>query len=292
MATKTDSTAVAEIKKTDNVVAALEGAKPSYLMAMENDGPLGTADNFDSNDVVIPRIKLLQATSKECEAFETAKAGRFWHTGMDENLGDTLDFVVCSRNKRYLLVAPMEDGQGVLARADSFTTWDRVGSWEVKFKDRPLVKWTISDVDVVKSGLDKWGTQDPENVNSPPAATLFYDYLVLLPNHLDLGPAVLSLTRSQIKNAKKGLNDKIQLHQNSGRPMQAVGFRAKPVKDRNDANQEYYNLQFTGNGFASEALYEKALELKGMLSNYRLQDEESAAEAERTSAPSAESKDF
>lgn len=255
--------------------------KPTYLQKMEDNGPIQTGDNFDNSDVSIPRIKLLQATSKECETFDEAKPGIFWHTGLDKPLGSELSFVVCSRNKKYLLVAPLEDGQGILARADDFKTWDRIGKWSVKFKDsKKLEEWSIDDKDVAASGLDQWGTSRAENPDSPPAATLFYDYLILLPDHLDLGPAVLSIARSGISRAKKGLNDKIKIHLDNGRPMQAVQFKAKAVDDTNTSNQNYKNYQFVGDGFVAEELYEQAVQYANSLVNFKVQGEEEAAAEE------------
>ena len=250
-------------------VAAVSGV-PAYLQNYEYQ----SSDNFDASDVVLPRIKLLQGTSKELETFNDAKAGMFWHTGVDEPLGDSFVFLVADRRKKYLLTAPIEDGQGVLARADDAKTWDRTGSWSVKSKKvkKPL-KWDITTLSVEESGLANWGTFDPEDPESPPAATLFYDYLVFLPDRLDLGPSVVSLARSQIKKAKRGLNDKIQLHANNRRPMQAVLFAANSVDDSADG-QSFKNWQFRGAGFnMDEALFNMAKEHVGALANYKIKDE-------------------
>lgn len=253
---------------------------PAYL---RNYGNVANDDNFDSSDVVLPRIKLLQGISGEVETFDDAKAGRFWHTGLDMNLGESFRFVVADRRKKYLLSAPIEDGQGVLARADDAKTWDRTGSWQVKLKGvKQPVTWEIKDLSVAKSGLTEWGTYNPDDEDSPPAATLFYDYLVLLPDYPDLGPAVLSLARSQIKTAKKGLNDKIQLHKTNGRPMQAVMFEAKSREDVSDG-QSFKNYTFSGAGFVQdEALFKMALELQGALANAKIADEADTGAAEKT----------
>jgi len=287
--------------ETPSTSVAVLDEKPSYLAALEAKGPAQTRDNFDHSDIVVPRIKLLQALSAEVEAFDNAKSGNFWHTGFDMSLGDAVDFVVCSRRKKYLLVAPMEDGQGILARSEDFISWDRTGEWKVKIKGvREPVVWKIGHENVIKSGLDQWGTFNPDDEGSPPAATMFYEYLVLLPNHLDLGPAVLSITRSAIRKARKGLNDKIKLHAGAGRPMQSLVFRMTPVDDKNPDGQGYKNFQFTANGFASEDLYKQALELETALQDYKVADEENLA-AEEASAASGggnstkggkESKDF
>lgn len=256
--------------KTDVAVMEDAGQLPAYLQGYSDN----SSDNFDSTDVVIPRIKLLQGLSEEVEQYDHAKSGHFWHTGLDMDLGQEIRFVVADRRKKYMLVAPIQDGQGILARSDDAKTWDRTGEWQVKIKgQKSPVTWTISDTDVLKSGLTGWGTQIPGDDDSPPAATLFYDYLVFLPDYPEIGPAVISLARSQIKKAKKGLNDKIQLHKTNGRPMQALVFSAKSVEEVADG-QTFKNWSFTGAGFVQdEAFFKVALEHAGSLANVRVQDE-------------------
>lgn len=284
---------VTKRKETETTDVATTDDMPKYLRDVQGQG-LRNDDNFDSSDVVVPRVKLLQALSDEVEAFDHAKAGNFWHTGFDTDLGPEIDFVVCARKKKYMLVAPLEDGQGILARADDGTTWDSTGSWQVKMKGvKHPIEWTISDRNVSKSGLLAWGTSNPDDPNSPPAATLFYEYLVLLPEHLDLGPCVISLTRSQIRRAKKGLNDKIRLHESQGRPMQALVFRAVSFNDKNADGNDFKNWQFRGNGFTPEELYRRARELKDLLKDYRVADEEVAAAGDESSpSPGADETAF
>ena len=279
-------------KKTE--VAKTESDVPAYLQQMQ--GRVHDNSNFDQSDVIVPRIKLLQGLSKECEVFDDAKAGRFWDTGLDENQGEELRFVVASRKKKYLLVAPLEDGQGILARSEDFKYWDRTGEWEVKIKgERHPVTWVISDKEVVASGLDQWGTFNPNDENSPPAATLFYEYLVLRVddegNLLAKPPAVISLTRSQIRRAKKGLNDKIQLHGDMGRPMQSLVFKATATTDTNSEGQDFKNWMFTGDGFATEATFEQAQKFASSLQHYKVQDEADVV-SEESSGPKAESNQF
>jgi hypothetical protein len=253
-----------------NEIATKPETLPAYLSGL---GPTKTQDNFDSSDVVLPQIRLLQGVSSECTTFNDAKPGNFWHNGLDVDLGESIDFVVCSRKKKYLLQAPLDDGQGVLARADDFVTWDKMGSWQVKVDKKTTVEWCINDLNVEKSGLARWGTFDPSDENSPPAATLFYEYLVLLPAHLEYGPSIISLARSQIKQAKKGLNNKIALHGTMGRPMQSLVFKASSSIESNVSNQDFNSWNFTSNGFASKEVYETAREFGGSLQSYAVKDE-------------------
>ena len=282
-----------EAKTETQAMTTTDPTKPAYLVELEKAGPVQLRDNFDQSDVTLPRVKLLQGLSDECETFNEAKPGLFWHTGYDRVLGPQFEFVPISRRKRYLLVAPIGDGQGVLARSDDFITWNPPqGKFDVKIKgQRDPVTWVLAPT-VAESGLDKWGSYNPADPNSPPAATLFYEFLVLLPENLDLGPVVLSLTRSQIRKARKGLNDKIQLHGSKGRPMQALVFQAKAFKDSSPEG-EFFNLQFMSAGWAPPDLYKQAEELKDVLVNYRVQDDEKAAHGQDDGKErAAESKDF
>lgn len=261
--------------------ARVDEQLPAYLQdtAYVND------DNFDSSDVVIPRIKLIQGLSPEIETFDTAKIGNFWHTGLDMDLGPSFKFVIGDRRKKYLLSAPLADGQGILARADDAKTWDRTGEWQVKLKNvKKPVTWTIKNRNVQDSGVIDWGSSNPEDSDSQPAATLFYDYLVLLPDYPDLGPAVISLARSAIRKAKKGLNDKIDIHATRGRPFQALVFEASSVDDQSD-DGPYKNWLFRQAGFnMDESLFNLAMEHKGALGRVKLQDEGHTDDSERASS--------
>lgn len=235
-----------------------------------------TDDNFGSDDVVLPRIKLLSATSDEIQTFDEAQAGHFWHTGLDIDLGDNIEFTIIVRNKKVLLVAPMDDGQGVLARAEDAKTWDRIGDWEVLLdrKTKTKAKWEITDLNVAKSGLTNWGTSNPAVDESAPAATTFYDYVVVMPSRPDLGAAVISLSRTAIKQAKKGLNAKISLHGNNGRPMQALVFAAKVGTATNESGQDYFIWLFRQNGFVtSKEEYERYANLAVVMQDFSVADE-------------------
>ena len=243
------------------------------MLALQDQGAATLDDNFDGSDVVIPTIKLLQGTSDQCINFEAASAGMFWHTGMDIPLGQNIEFTICSRRKKFLLQAPMDDGQGVLARSEDAVTWDRTGEWTVQIDKKTKATWTIDDLNVEASGLTAWGTSDPDDEKSLPAATIFYDYLVLVKGHYDLGPAMISLARSAIKKAKKGLNDKINLHAQNGRPLQAVQFGASVATEQNDSGQEFFNWQFGNAGFSDEETYKHAVEVGGLLKSYVASEE-------------------
>ncbi len=242
---------------------------PSYLQGKSFDHQ---KDNFGMDDVAVPQVKLLQGTSEQITSFDEANVGHFWHTGADIDLGKELEFVICSRVRKYLLQAPLDDGQGILARAEDAKTWDRKGEWTVQVDKKTKATWKIDDLDVMKSGLTEWGTYDPEDENSPPAATLFYNYLVLLPQHMELGPVVISLARSAIKNAKRGLNDKIEFQKGNNRPMQSLKFIASAVDDTSPAGN-FNNWKFRMGGYVDEELFNQATSIGETMKLFQVKDE-------------------
>ena len=166
-------------------------------------GQTGTED-IRSDDVATPRLQLLQALSPELEDDDSLKAGEFYHSGAELGLGNEITVIPLAINKSYTLWRPRPEG-GILARSRDGVNWDRTGVWndiKLKGKNAP-VTWRIDHLNVAKSGLTEWGSSDPENRDSQPAATMAYNMAVLLPDNLELGPAVISMQRSQIRVAKK-----------------------------------------------------------------------------------------
>ena len=259
-------------KEVATVVAGAMATVPEYLKGIEV--PVDDS-NFDSSDIILPQIKLLQGVSDQIAEFDTAVIGDFWHTGLDESLSDSIDFVIINRRKKYLLLPPQGDNQGILARSDDNVTWDTMGKWDVQIDKRTTVTWTIEDLNVDRSGLGKWGSSFPGDPNSPPAATQFYEYMVLLKNRLEIGPCILSLARSQIATAKKGLNTKISMNLSMNRPLQCILYKATSRTVTNSSGQDYKNFVFIGGGFADEHLYNKAVELHKTMpfDNIEVQDE-------------------
>lgn len=245
----------------NEVTNVKERQLPSYLK--EYKGEVSGLKSMDSSDIVIPRIKLLQGTSQEVETYDNAKAGIYWHNMADEPIGSEFDFVVVADAKRYLLVAPINDSRGVLARCDDCVHWvPEQGEFQIKLKNiKNPVTWKLAPT-LEESGLHKWGTSNPDDEDSPPAATLFYQYLVVLPDFPHLSPVMLSLTRSQIKAAKRQLNSKIKMQTDAGVPMQALKFKATVVTETGEEG-DYYNYQFRSAGFVDEKTFNYASDLAG-----------------------------
>lgn len=205
--------------------------------------------NIDSSDRIIPRIKLIQAISPELQDFDTAKAGQFWHTIGQQNLGPTIKAIPIVIQKSYVLWAPRNDDRGILARAMDGVNWQPANAeFTVKPKGASTPITYNTKRTVSESRLDQFGTSIPGDPNSPPAASLTYNMMWFLLDYPELSPSIIINTRSSVK------------------PMQQLLSRidSKPVPhfcqiydigsvQQKGAEGPYFNFTYTGAGFADEA---------------------------------------
>jgi hypothetical protein len=225
-------------------VTTTQGGVPAHL-AQYAKGKIG---NVDSSDRIIPRIKLIQAISPEMTDFEgQAKAGQFWHSIAQENLGPTLKAVPIIIRKSYVLWAPRHDDRGILARAMDGIHWDPADA-EFRVKHKGAVNEVVYQTKktVAESRLDQFGTSIPGDPNSAPAASLTYNMMWYLIDHPELSPSIIINTRSSVK------------------PMQQLLSRidSKPVPHfcqvydigsvmQKGAEGPYFNFTYTGAGFTT-----------------------------------------
>jgi hypothetical protein len=241
----------------------------------------GRIGNIDSSDRIIPRIKLMQAISPELQDFPEAKAGQFWHTIAQQNIGPTLKAIPIVIRKSYVLWAPRNDDRGILARAMDGIHWDPADAeFRVKPKGSPTEVVYRTAKTVAESGLDQFGTSIPGDPNSAPAASLTYNMMWFLPDFPELSPSIIINTRSSIK------------------PMQQLLSRidSKPVPhycqlydigsvQQKGAEGPYFNFTYTGAGFADEAQAKMCSEMYeqfskgGWVANDEAEDEPATAGA-------------
>lgn len=225
---------------------------PAHLQKSRGRGK----ENIDQSDMIIPRVALMQSTHKEVEEGKT-KSGRFWHTVLEEDLGPQLDdLVIIHHSKRYTLWKPRHEGGGLLARASDGRRWDpafRGMEFEIqpdKMRPRHKVKWKIDKDGIVSrdEGLGAWGTSDPENVDSQPAATLSHVLVCVSLSRLDIGPFVVLLQRTSEK-VGKALLTKINLDS-----VDLFGqVYAMSAKSDSGPSGDYYQYAFTKNGHVMDA---------------------------------------
>lgn len=249
MATKPKANAVTTTK--DQLPAT---SVPDWMKA---DAQLGK-QNIRSEDAELPRVQLLQALSPQV-AEGDEKAGHFFHTLLEESLGDTLRAIIVYTDVQYILWRPRHEGGGILARADDGVHWNPANTeFEVQpSKDSPKKAiWATTDT-VASSGLDKFGSSVPGNDDSPPAAVKMYNYVVILPDFPEYGPMVLTLQKGSQSVGKK-LNGKLKMFPG---PVFGQTFEITNVK-ADTGKGTFYRPVFTRTGIVeNKAEYDSYKEL-------------------------------
>lgn len=207
-------------------------------------------ENIGAGDMEMPRIALMQGISPELQVYDGLAAGMFWHTLAERSLGTEVEVVPLHVSKRYVLWRPRKpiDDGGILARADDAVHWVPPNQeFEVKIdKKGTKVKWRTADT-VERSGLAAWGTYDPSDPKSPPAATLCYVIPVALPKFLDLSPVVLLLQRSAIKPVQRW-QGKMAMSQ---APIYGTRYLMRSVVQTGPGG-DFQNYMFVSNGFVND----------------------------------------
>ena len=232
-----------------DIIPASKSALPAHLQGKPKNVNWG---DIDPRQRMLPRIKLLQATSPECADYPgQAVAGQFWHTTLTESMGGELLGIPIMRRQTYNLWAPrvVGDDRGILARARDFTHWDPPdGVFEVRFPMNPKVYVWKTARTVRESGLDQFGSSRPDDPKSPPAATLTFEVLWFLP---DFNTLALTLnTRSGVKAARQ------LFAMVDAKPTNPFFQRYKICAVRNvgPTNETYYGYRYRGDGYTDPEL--------------------------------------
>lgn len=234
-----------EVTKAANTAVAAVGAVPDFMQQYAGQG----VEQVSQAETEIPRIKLIQAISPELETFNDLKAGDFFHSIAEISLGQELRIVPIFTDMRYILWRPRWEGGGILARADDGVHWNPPNAqFEVKpVKGSPqVVSWKTAPT-VAASGLTNWGSSNPSDPNSQPAATKMYNMLVAFPDNPDLGMAIVTLQRAGVKVARK-LMGKLKI---TRAPAYGQVFVMRSV---NEQGQEgpFKNYSFEADGFVTD----------------------------------------
>jgi len=245
-----------DIKKLNNAPAVRTAAPaPSTTSAnlpahMRDDVDMGK-ENIGQNDMEMPRLKLMQGLSKELTLYDELRPGHFLHTASEMMFDEPFKVVPVYMDRQFILWRPRGDGGGIIARAPDGVHWSPPsGEFEVKLDPKDggaKVKWKLMPT-VEQSGLANWGTMDPGNSNSPPAATLMYNFVMMFPDFPDLMPAVMTFQRSSIKIGRKFMT-KLKTVRT---PLFGSVFMLSSFDDHNAASQDYKNIQLTGAGIVTD----------------------------------------
>jgi hypothetical protein len=228
--------------KVDPKAMAATQPVPDFMAPYKGAGTEG----LGKSDLEIPRLKLLQALSPECTEFDSAKAGHFWHTLLDESLGKSLKIVAVYTDISYILWRPRHMGGGILARAADGVHWTpNNATFEVQPKqgNKQTAVWKTAPT-VQASGLAEWGSSLPDDPQSQPAATKMYNVAVIFPDlERELSPAVVTMQRSAITVARKFMG-KIKI---SNLPSFGQYYMMESVEQHGQLGT-FFNFKFTKAG--------------------------------------------
>lgn len=217
---------------------------------MRSDAGMGT-DAISREDVETPRLKLMQGLSPELQEYNDLKAGHFFHPSSEMIFDEPFRAVVIYMERQYILWRPREDGGGILARAADGVHWSpSQGEFKVKLDRKDgghEVTWRLAPT-VQQSGLANWGTMNPGDNNSPPAATLMFNYLLAFPDYPDLMPAILTFQRTGIRAGRK-FNTKLKTVRT---PIFGSVYEFSSFVDKNSIGQEFYNINVKGAGLVED----------------------------------------
>lgn len=236
------------IRKPASAVAdPLSASLPAF---MRDDVNMGK-ENIQQADLEMPRLKLIQGLSPELQEYNGLRPGNFFHTAAERIFDEPFTVVPIYMDRRYILWNPRESGGGILARADDGIHWSPPsGEFTVKLDKKDgghTVKWKLAKT-VQQSGLDAWGTLNPSDPNSPPAATLMYNFVFAFPDEPDLMPAALTFQRSSIKVGRKFLT-KLKTVRT---PLFGTKFTLSAADDSNSSNQDFKNISIVGAGLVED----------------------------------------
>ena len=173
---------------------------------MQDDAGLGT-EAIGTDAMEMPRVKLLQALSPELDDNEALRAGMWFHTITEEEYGKELTIIPCYSTLSYILWRPQDDGGGILARADDGVHWSPPDAiFNVRLKGGQEVTWKTAKT-VAASRLHLFGTENPEDPASHPAAVAMINVACLCPDMLDTGPFVVTFQRSGHSVGKKFMSN-------------------------------------------------------------------------------------
>lgn len=274
-------TGTAGLPATSNSGASL----PAFMQGSER-----TMDHVDVEDLIIPRVALMQGISPAVMAGQVEN-GHFWHTILEEDLGTKLRVAPLLYRKQYALWNPQHAGGGIIARASDGRHWDTdIDATVAPYKDFPkrTVRYQAAKGDLVSrdAGLGAWGSMDPDNADSGPAATVSHIFLMRALDFMHVGPFVVYLQRSSERVARNLLSSIRMVEDGVGAPSYGQVFEMSSKVVPNNAGQEYNQYEFpraAGDGryVTDEALF---LKLKAEHEQYkqlrfRTNDEDADREA-------------
>ena len=242
-------------KKTE--VATTEDQLPDFL---KNTGPARGAENVTADDLVIPRLELVQALSpcrkKTDPAYiPGAEEGMLYNNVTRELYGESVEVIPVYFKKEYIVWKDRQSGGGF------------VGAFP-----------TMEEAEKARMGLD-----DPDSHTVNDTANHF---CLVLDGNGGVDEVVISMSVTKLKISRKW-NSLIRM---TGRDSFAGKYRLGTAVEQNKQGQDYYNFSIAPAGYPSVELYKRAEALYNAISEGSVSIDRSTDQS--TDAPEQSSSEF
>jgi hypothetical protein len=229
-------------------------------------------ENVCREDLVIPRVKLLQPMSPEVQD-KGMKEGHLINNLSQKDYGDTLEFIPITHTKSRIYWQDREDGGGMLCASDNGLD-RRDHDAPAKIAKLLKIKDFVLPADCSCCPFHGWDNEAEREKDQKPKCTIYYNFPAFVNGEM----VALSLDRTKIRTAKNILT--LATTTGGNADMFAKKYRLTVTKEKND-QYSYYNIVVEPAGWVSEEEYEAGKAMYDSFKNKTLKVEQDAPQQEQ-----------
>lgn len=207
-------------------VKAVEENVPAFLQGQMGD--MRGSEEVGAEDLVIPRVELVQGLSKARKKadpayIQGAEEGMFYNNVTRELYGDTFEIVPVMFKKEWLLWRDADLGGGFAGAYGS-----QQEAEEARQQQEKPEEWEVVDTN--------------------------QHFVLIVKDDVTIEEAVISMAKTKAK-ASRLLNSLVRIN---GGPRFSRRYRVKGVPAQNNSGQDYYTLTVENVGFVTEDQFRAA----------------------------------
>jgi hypothetical protein len=221
-------------------------------VAVHNPEDFVRLGNVGIQDMEIPALKLLQGLSPEVKENHALRAGRWYHTILERDLGPVVQKAVIEVVHRSVDLWSPKDVRGVesklLARSADGVNWDRPNQiFPVLLANGLKVEWNTR-ANVGASGLLNWGSSNPNDPNSTPAANLVYTLILRIIEPEGIGAPCIYIPSKMARKAVMRLNSRIDARMAKTPPLKQLFSISAVEKSGRSPGISWFEPDFSSAG--------------------------------------------
>lgn len=214
-----------EVAVAQEFAVGFEGERPEWAKGQGRGN-----ENVTSNDLVLPRLEIIQSLSPIREDNPDAVEGCFFNSATMELLGDVVYLVPITYKVEYIVWTIFDEGGGFHG------SYESKGEAEARFNE------------LVSDGAEP---AHLEIVDTPT------HYCLMVKPDLTTQQIVVSMPKSKAKVSRRW-NAAVQI---GGGDRFSRIYKFATFKDKNKKNQSFYNYVVTPMGYAPKLVFEQAEKL-------------------------------